>query len=291
MSTSSVRLPSQNQLILADAHVHIYPCFDLTDFLESALLNFQAYHQASESAPDFTSVLFLTETRNENYFRELKQIGRSQGNAQALLPDWTIATTDEDCSLYARSPDSRGAYVLAGRQLVTAENLEVLALATTEDLQDGLPLEATIREVADRGGIPVIPWGFGKWFGRRGKLLADLLNEEQLPTLFLGDNGGRPAFWSRPPLFARAERQGLRILPGTDPLPFASQSHRPGKFGFALTGFGEQFNRRVDSLRGHGILGYRTFQGFILLRERPVCQAHTKNPRIPFRLHDKGVLC
>lgn len=236
MSTSSVRRPSQNQLILADAHVHIYPCFDLTDFLKSALLNFQTYHPASESAPDFTSVLFLTETRNENYFSDLKQIGLSPGNAKALLPDWTIAATDEDCSLYARSPDERGAYIFAGRQLVTAENLEVLALATAEEFQDGLPLEVAIREVADRGGIPVIPWGFGKWFGRRGQLLAELLDREQFPTLFLGDNGGRPVFWSRPPLFARAERKGMRILPGTDPLPFASQSHRPGKFGFALAG-------------------------------------------------------
>ncbi|MGB6167560.1 MAG: hypothetical protein WBF52_08235 [Geitlerinemataceae cyanobacterium] len=119
---------------------------------------------------------------------------------------------------------------------MTAENLEVLALATIGEMQEGLPTEVTIREVIDRGGIPVIPWGFGKWFGHRGALLSNLLQQEDSPTFFLGDNSGRPVFWPRPPLFEQAEQKGMMVLPGTDPLPFASQFSRPGKFGFAMSG-------------------------------------------------------
>jgi hypothetical protein len=236
MTTLPVQIPSQNQLILADAHVHIYRSFNLTSFLESALLNFQASSPAGGNSDNYTGLLFLTETRNENYFLELAELSKSGNDRENLLPGWTIVPTYEDCSLYAKSNDDRGVYLLAGRQIVTAENLEVLALATLGEIQEGLPLEVTIQAVIDRGGIPVIPWGFGKWFGRRGALLGNLLQQEEFPTLCLGDNSGRPVFWPWPSLFQQAQQKMLRILPGTDPLPFASEFSRPGKFGFAITG-------------------------------------------------------
>ena len=34
----------------------------------------------------------------------------------------------------------------------------------------------------------------------------------------------------------KAEEKGLRILPGTDPLPLASECCRPGSFGFTIQG-------------------------------------------------------
>jgi hypothetical protein len=235
MTTSSVQLPDQSRLILADAHVHIYRCFNLTAFLESALLNFQASSAACGSQDNFTGLLFLTETRQENYFRELAEVSHSGGNSEKL-PNWTILTTEENCSLYARSSFGRGVYLLAGRQIVTAEDLEVLALATVAEIREGLPLAVTIQEVIDQDGIPVIPWGFGKWFGRRGTLLGNLLQQTEFPTLCLGDNSGRPGFWPKPVLFKQVEQKPMRILPGTDPLPFASEGSRPGKYGFAVAG-------------------------------------------------------
>jgi hypothetical protein len=84
-------------------------------------------------------------------------------------------------------------------------------------------------------GVPrVIPWGPGKWFFRRGRLLNELLQEFRSPTLFLGDEGGRPGFWGYPTQFTQAARLGVRDLPGTDPLPFAHDVHKVGRMGFRV---------------------------------------------------------
>jgi hypothetical protein len=50
--------------------------------------------------------------------------------------------------------------------------------------------------------------------------------------LYLGDNSGRPVFMADPAEFALARRLGIGILPGSDPLPFASECIKVGSFGF-----------------------------------------------------------
>jgi hypothetical protein len=151
------------------------------------------------------------------------------------MSNWMLRSTAEPSSLLAaRGP--RILFVIAGRQLITAENLEVLALATTDSFPERMPMKETVRAVADVGGIPVIPWGVGKWFGRRGAVVKRLLQEEDYPALFLGDSGNRPTFWPTPSNLKRARENSIRVLPGTDPLPFASESTRVGSFGFAVRG-------------------------------------------------------
>ena len=48
----------------------------------------------------------------------------------------------------------------------------------------------------------------------------------------MGDNGGRPVFWSTPRLFKIADKKGTLILRGSDPLPLDHQEEKVGKFGF-----------------------------------------------------------
>ena len=231
----------QEPLILIDSHVHLYNCFDFDRFFDSAFNNFSNSVKNSSGLNPFLSVLLLTETSNDRYFQELSRSVKSPGenpnsSHPSPLKKWKLRATGESCSLYAHRAGTEGLYLIAGRQIVTAENLEVLALASAEDFEDGQPLETTLERTIAAGGIPVIPWGFGKWVGRRGKILGDLLEENKFPVLFLGDNSGRPIFWPRPPLFEQAERQGMRVLPGTDPLPFPRESLRPGGFGFSMAG-------------------------------------------------------
>jgi hypothetical protein len=251
------------QLILADAHTHIYDCFDLTRFLDSALFNFRTIANQKKYNAPYVGVLFLTETSNDYYFQHFstgKSVinGGSRGEASVpvinapshffkkiqdnyhrnsqIISNWSFQNTSEESSLYAVNAEQQGLFLIAGRQIVTSENLEVLALAINDDFKDGQPLERIIPEVIERGGIPVIPWGFGKWIGARGQILTTLLKRQTFPTLFLGDNGGRPTFWGTVPHFKQAAQLGLKILPGSDPLPFASEDWRPGSFGFSLWG-------------------------------------------------------
>ena len=231
-------ISDQKQLIWADAHVHIYDCFNLEQFLNAGLENFNsmAQKQGYESAE--TSLLFLTETAKDHYFQQLVNCAQEQSSFGLTFQDWKILPTQENCSVYAKHSNGQGIFIFAGRQIVTEEDLEVLALITADEFQDHVfPIEQVIEQVISRDGIPVIPWGFGKWIGQRGKILSGLLEQNKNSILFLGDNGGRPVFWPKPAYFKQAEQQGLKVLPGTDPLPFSSESGRPGSFGFTIQGF------------------------------------------------------
>ncbi len=220
-------------MILADAHVHIYDCFDLSVFLNAAVLNFSAEASRLDTGGRFSAVLFLTETSSDNKFNQIWESIDGQSDKK-FITDWTFHHTKESCSIYARRNDGRDLFLAAGHQIVTAENLEVLALATEKLIEDGDTLEDSIQNTINADAVPVIPWGAGKWLGRRGEILGEYLKGSHEQCLFLGDNGGRPVFWSRPSHFSLAENRGIRILPGSDPLPFEHECRKAGNYGFSI---------------------------------------------------------
>ncbi len=219
-------------LILVDAHVHIYPYFEAEKLFTAAFNNFEKAATAIDKNSSYTAVLLLSETNQDNYFNYLATL--SQNNSH-VSPKLQIKTTRENCSLILQEKQSdRTVYLIAGRQIVTAENLEVLALATEDQIEDGKPIETVIEQIIKRDGIPVIPWGFGKWIGPRGSILKKLLTNHKFPYLFLGDNSNRPNFWFSSPYFKLARQQNIQILPGSDPLPFAAEYSKTGSFGFSV---------------------------------------------------------
>ena len=222
-------------MILVDSHVHIHDCFDLQVFLDSALANFTKEAVRWGQEDTFMAFLLLTESQGENWFHRLKGGLQDRGTTpDKPISNWTFHRTQEDCSLLAQSVNTQGIHMVAGRQIVAAENLEVLALATTELFEDGDPLIEVIQAVKERGGIPVIPWGAGKWTGKRGEFLRAIIEKAEDSSLFLGDNGGRPSILPRPRLFQLAEERSIRVLPGSDPLPFRSEARCAGSFGFSI---------------------------------------------------------
>jgi hypothetical protein len=227
--------PNFSPLILADSHVHLHDCFEPERVLDSAGENFHRVAIQEFNQENFIGVLFLTEVEQANQFEWFRnQLINQQ---EIKFGKWTIGQTQDNVSLLACSPDSNKKIILiAGHQIVTVENLEVLALLMNKKVKSGLSLEETVEKIASAGGIPVLPWGVGKWIGNRGKVLQKFLANYDSSVFCLGDNGGRPIFWQRPSYFKQAEAKGLRILPGTDPLPLASEYDRPGSFGFAIQG-------------------------------------------------------
>jgi hypothetical protein len=224
-------------MIFIDAHVHIYNCFDLDVLFDSALANFQtAAKQCGIKKKPFSSLLFLTERTSENWFQHLATKIKTEKNVNNPAKKWTIALTGDELSLKTYHNDSpeNEIYLVAGRQIVTAEQIEVLALFCNTSINDGLPLNETMHTIQQRKGIAVIPWGVGKWFGKRGKFLQDFLAGYEGKEVFLGDNGGRPWFWPTPALFHLAKKKGVSVLPGTDPLPLPHEALRVGSFGFFL---------------------------------------------------------
>lgn len=219
-------------MILVDAHVHIHPCFDLDSFLNAAAANFR--RAAADICPEqpYRAVLCLTEGAGARAFDRLWQIA----DRHSGMDGWSIERTHERYSLIASHQKPDSLIVVAGRQIRCKEGLEVLALGTHRLFDDGVALDAAIEQVHAESAVAVLPWGFGKWTGRRGRVVRQLMERRTPEEIFLGDNSGRPAFWREPAEFNLARQRGFRILPGTDPLPFASEVSRPGSYGFAIAG-------------------------------------------------------
>lgn len=223
-------------MIHFDAHVHIQENVSIDVLLDSARRNFA--RQIQQFSPDrpATFFLFLSEAKKYNSFSGFKK--EADAGRYITPGGWQITATGEPESLLLTRDDwSTGRlFMLAGRQIVTAEKLEVLALATTAIIADGLALPETVEAVRQEKGLAVLPWGAGKWLGKRGEIVDRYLQSAAPAGLFVGDNGGRPVFWPSPRTFFSAANRGIRLLPGTDPLPLASEELRVGSYGGWLQG-------------------------------------------------------
>lgn len=216
-------------MILLDGHTHIYDCFDLDTFVTAAFENFSSASVKLKSGSSATCFMLLAEACGVHYFKKLQDLARSGGGVSST--SWRVEESDEIFSLILFHDDYplMRLIIAAGRQLITKEKLELLALLTEHEFEDGMTLEQGVQTVFEAGGIPVCPWGAGKWMGTRGEVLTTYtMNTDEL--FFLGDSGGRPSFWPRPSLF-KGDFVKTRLLSGSDPLPLSGEEIKVGSFG------------------------------------------------------------
>ncbi len=203
---------------LADAHLHLYPCYDF-DSAFSILLD-----RLAGQNPQAVFVGCLAE-RFDCHVYDMLLAGK------AALKDFTIEQADRQQLVLRRTSDSRLLHLLPGRQIVAAEKIEVLALCTDALFADGLPAAELIRAIRQKNGVPVLPWSPGKWLFRRGKVIAALLRDFTPQDLLLGDVSLRPQGWPLPLLMRRGRRLGYAIISGSDPLPFSGEEKLFGSCG------------------------------------------------------------
>jgi len=189
--------------IFIDAHVHIQPGFDLNIFFDNAWINFSNFSKKSgESIDDCSFVLLLTESHTCNVFNTLAL--REENDYNCKNSEWQFHSTREKNSLIATNQE-KNIYIIAGRQLVSTENIELLSLFSPLNIQDrSLPLKELAIFISDNGGLALIPWGVGKWLGRRGKIVEAFLQDPPSFPLLVGDNGNRPELWPYPALLSAA---------------------------------------------------------------------------------------
>lgn len=238
--------------ILIDAHVHIHPQFSIEEFFSFAWENFSRAADAIGVSGDTDYVLALTEGQGCDVFGTLK--GRAISSSEkehTVFEDsfWTPYLTKETESLIIRKADKK-LIILAGRQLVSTEKIELLSLFSSLVIEDrSLPLAELAQRVSQNNALPVVPWGVGKWIGQRGKVVEELFSKQLDFPIFPGDNGNRPPFWPMPQLLRKAPTRYSAVLSGSDPLPLASHENRAGSFGSFITDAELSLDTPIDSLR------------------------------------------
>lgn len=207
--------------LVVDGHVHLYPCFDPARFLTTAQSRLAT--AARRNGAEAGALLF-TETARDNAFEALK-------DGTLLPPGWQVDSTEGDPAIVLRS--DRGGLpliIVAGRQIQTRERIEVLALASdAPPPAEGTSLAEVLATLAADGVPALLPWGVGKWMGKRGRIVVKTFAET--PGLLAGDNAGRPLGWRAPALFADHP-----VLPGSDPLPYPGAEANVGCYGGVLDG-------------------------------------------------------
>jgi len=176
-------------------------------------------------APGAIRIAFLTERHDCHCFRELREKGRADlGGGLAIAP-----TAEEHALVLLRQADPV-LYLVAGRQIVTAERIEVLALTVDADIPDGEQAHAVVTAVQAERGIPVVAWAPGKWFFGRGRVVRELMEVGEPGRLLIGDSALRPTVWPEPFLMRRARARGLTVIAGSDPLPFCGEEPNMGTY-------------------------------------------------------------
>lgn len=221
--------------ILIDGHIHIHPAVDLDGLLDSAWENFSRIRQEKSPSPVACSfVLLLAEGRKNDVFSRLMEKAQQAGSKD--VQHWIVTSTAESNSVLAIQAEKK-IILIAGRQLISREKLELLSLFCPKIFSDNrYPLKELAKLVTDAGGLPLLAWGVGKWMGKREKVIEDFLAHPPVPVFLVGDNGNRPIFWSYPKVLSRAEHQGVPSLAGSDPLPLAHHEQRAGSYGGRMEG-------------------------------------------------------
>jgi len=227
--TGSDRGVADSQPVLVDSHVHFHECFVRDCFLDAAHENFLRAARTLDLRKRPLGFLLLTEIDDHTFFRALRQ-----GTGTTSRSPWRFVPTSEAESLIGYRDGEPSLIIVSGSQVTTREGLEVLALCCSTALGDGFEILEAVETVRAAEGLPTIPWGFGKWSMGRGRILADLLNREEPSEIYLGDTSVRWRHAGRPRAFRSALGRGIRILPGSDPLPFPNDADKAGSYGFLL---------------------------------------------------------
>ena len=206
-------------MIVADTHIHLYPCYDTALALRRLVSSL-----TGAAAHDDTAAAFLTECQGQHVFRDIQE-NRLQ------LGELSAKPTAEKEAMAVLDRGKPVLYLFAGRQIVTAERLEILALGMLEDgIADGGSATNVVKAVLSSGGVPAISWAPGKWLGRRGKTVQALIERFAPAELLIGDTSLRPTVFREPALMRWARSKGLKVVAGSDPLPVPGEEAYMGVY-------------------------------------------------------------
>lgn len=212
-----------------DGHVHLYRREDVQRLLTTACRNMREAARAT-GQPAHYGLLLVADPAGVPGFEWIASLPASSGVRHGE-PRWRCFSQPDSSTVHLRDGGGLPVAVVGGKQIVSAENLEVLAFPSHVDCAQGEPIADVLAGVQRQGGLAILPWGVGKWLGKRAGIITRMLDDADPGSVAVGDNGGRPGAWRRVGLLREAASAGFVNIAGTDPLPVEGEVDRVGSFG------------------------------------------------------------
>jgi hypothetical protein len=207
-------------IVIADMHVHFYKMYSIEEFFKQALSNFRRHLNTIRTRAhdekhheEAVYVLCLTETKNGRFFHEITAV-LSHSDIVKFCPVQRVYLIAKRAIVL--TVNSKETLVLfPGRQHVTEERIELLSLFHADIYLDPVTLDTLYSIIKDRDGIPILPWGQGKWLFRRGEIIKSFLKKNRV---LLCDHPSRKSFFALNTSFSEN-----KVVYGSDPLPFVNE--------------------------------------------------------------------
>jgi len=187
-------------VLVIDTHFHFYPNFSFEACLDACLTNVK---KLGIEKKDLQIMLCFTERYDCNFFEKMEypQLKQISDNLKTLH--------------YKQVPF----YFLRGYQIISTENIEVLALGCPERLPDKIFNAAELcHKIQQANAVAVLPWGLGKWLGKRGKIIQSVLDENK--NVCVGTTALQPIVFRN--MFIK-KFTGHVVLFGSDALPMTGE--------------------------------------------------------------------
>ncbi len=265
-----------NKLTLVDTHTHFYPFCSFEEFFDYAYLNMQNAARDNYNAQPFSAILCLLETETSHNYQDLLDIATSTKK----IGDWQLESLDQNTLFRVSQNNGKELYLLPGQQIITSENLELLIIGNTDKITYRKPIHSYLEKYGDTH-LLIIPWGVGKWLGKRGRIVSQLIQNSDY-KFALGDNSGRASLWKYVPQFNQARKKNIKILAGSDPLPIHKQYKKVATYGSALMeqlqplGLAAQLRTEIlnptTNIKNYGRRDslFRSISSQLLLRLKPI---------------------
>ncbi len=225
-------MTAQAMLIAVDGHMHWYPNYRLKAAFDHLVSNLDGMtREIRKGQQPVLNMAFLVEGAGCRFFEQLRT-----GKIDCSVLDAEIVPGSDGLSLMFIQQGVCRLCLIAGKQVVTRERLEILSIGVSHPAPDELPACEMIARIVEHGGIPVLSWSPGKWLFRRGSRVKDLVERARASELAIGDTSLRPRLWPMPRLMRRAMEKGLMLIPGSDPLPLPGEERFMGSYGFVYEG-------------------------------------------------------
>lgn len=225
-------------IIAGDGHFHLYPCYEPANAIGNLINNLDLMAESArghEPGQDVLKIAFLAESKQHDYFHKIL---KNEINFRTIDLE-VLAGPEEHCISF----NKQGKFILAlvaGRQIVTKERLEILGLGMEGIVPDGLLAEETVERVIAAGGLPVLAFSPGKWLFKRANIVRQLVETKFSRPFLVGDSALRPLGWGEPEIMRRARSNNVAVLPGSDPLPLPKDEKYAGCYGFVYQGSFDQ---------------------------------------------------